>query len=64
MTPPLERHAIPEEWIKKYVDQLLGVAGKLEPGLLRDAVLIRADQTMDLVKAWRESQKIELDTVS
>lgn len=47
-------NAIPEEWVKKYVDQLLEIAGKLGPGPMRDAALLRADYVMDLVKAWRE----------
>jgi hypothetical protein len=46
--------AIPEEWIKKYVDQLLELAGRLEPGAMRDAMLLRADHVMDLVHAWRK----------
>lgn len=46
---------IPQEWIKKYIDQLLEGAGKLPPGVFQSAVLLRADHAMDLVKAWRES---------
>lgn len=45
--------AIPESFIKSYVDQLLWAAERLEPGRMRDAVLLRADIVMDLVKAWR-----------
>lgn len=45
---------IPEEWIKRYVGTLLEAAGKLQPGAFRDAVILRADHAMDLVKAWRE----------
>lgn len=48
---------IPQEWIKKYVDQLLEIAKQLPPGGLRDATLLRADYTMDLVKAFRESKE-------
>ena len=48
---------IPEEWIKDYVDKLLFMAAKLDVGPFRDAILLRADHAMDLVKAWRESQK-------
>lgn len=46
---------IDQEWIKKYIDQLLELAGKLPTGPMRDACLLRADTVMDMVKAWRES---------
>lgn len=49
--------AIPEEWIKAYVDQLLEAANRLSPGGFRDAIVSRADHAMDLVVAYRESQK-------
>jgi hypothetical protein len=55
------KSAISEDWIKRYVDQLLEVAGKLEPGPLRDSVLLRADFAMDIVKAWRESEQKRSD---
>lgn len=48
---------IPQEWIKKYVDQMLDLAKKLGPGPMQDACLLRADHAMDLVKAFRESGK-------
>ena len=47
--------AIPEEWIKNYVDSLLKAAerfGSNSP--MGTAALIRADHAMDLVKAFRE----------
>jgi len=50
------QEAIPEVWIQKYVDQLLEIAGRLSEGPMRDAVLLRADHAMDLVKAYRETK--------
>jgi len=48
---------IPQDWIKRYVDQLLDVAKQLPDGSrMKDAALLRADHVMDLVKAWRESE--------
>jgi hypothetical protein len=47
---------IPQEFIKRYVDELLLVALKLPEGGFRDAVALRAEHVMDLVKAfhvWR-----------
>lgn len=49
--------SIPETWIKQYVDQLLDTAAKLPTGPMRDACLLRADHTMDLVRAFREAQE-------
>jgi hypothetical protein len=50
--------AIPEEWIKKYVDQLLLIAGKLShDSAMQQIILLRAHHAMDLVKAWRESKE-------
>lgn len=46
---------IPEEWIKNYVDSILSLGGELPPGTFRDAVLLRADHAMDLVRAYRDS---------
>jgi hypothetical protein len=46
-------NAIPDAWIKQYVDQLLAVAERLPHGPMRDAVLLRIDHVLDLVKAWR-----------
>ena len=46
--------AIPEKWMKGYVDQLLEIAAKLPDGLMKDATMLRADHVMDMVKAWRE----------
>jgi hypothetical protein len=47
--------AISEKWIKGYVDQLLEAAGKFAEGPMRDAALVRADNVMDMVKAFRET---------
>ena len=47
---------IPDEFIKNYVDQLLLAAAKIGPGKMSDAILLRADCIMDLVKAYRESK--------
>lgn len=53
--------AIPEEWIKKYVDDLLAFAAQLdERTSMRAACLLRADHVMDLVKAYRESRAGEV----
>jgi hypothetical protein len=46
--------AIPERWIKEYVDQLLACAEKFPEGAMRDSALLRADNVMDMVKAYRE----------
>ena len=52
---PVEAKPIPQEWIKKYVDDLLGYASRLkENDPMRTACLLRADHVMDLVKAFRE----------
>jgi hypothetical protein len=45
------------EWIKEYIDQLLGVAGGLQPGPFQDAILRRIDSILDLVKAWKERKQ-------
>lgn len=52
-------NAIPEEWIKKYVDTLTDTAASLPVGPFRDAVAMRAEHAMDLVKAWRESAAVQ-----
>ena len=52
----MKADAIPEAWIKSYVDQLLELAGRLPDGWMRDSCLMRADYAMDLVKLWREQQ--------
>ncbi len=47
--------AIPEEWIKRYVDKLLDFAKSAGPStLMGTAAMMRADHAMDLVRAWRE----------
>jgi hypothetical protein len=46
---------IPQEWIKDYIDQLLRVAAQMdERGALRASMLLRADNVMDMVKAFHE----------
>lgn len=45
---------VDQDWIKRYVDQLLELASKLPTGPMRDACLLRADHVMDLVKSWQE----------
>jgi len=47
---------IPQEWIKRYVDQWLELAGRMKPGKMQDAALLRADHAMELVKAFRETE--------
>lgn len=49
---------IPQEWIMNYVDKLLSIARemKLETPMRND-VMRRADYAMDLLSAFRESQK-------
>jgi hypothetical protein len=50
---PLE--PISQDWIRRYVDQLLDIAAKLGPeSSMGAACVLRADHAMDLVKAWRE----------
>ena len=56
MTNPHEEHAVPEAWIRSYVDTLLEFAGKAD-GSMRNAAALRADHAMDLVAAWREAKK-------
>lgn len=47
--------SIPQAWIKRYVDQVIEMAGKLDDGGMRDATLLRAEHAMDLVRAWQSS---------
>jgi len=48
---------IPQEWIKRYVDQLLRLTESLGPTTaLGQACMLRADHALDLVKAWREEK--------
>ena len=50
--------AIPEEWIRKQVDQFLDLAKTLDNGsAMQDAVLQRAEIIMDLVQAWKTKCK-------
>lgn len=51
----LGRPPIPEEFVQSSVDKLLEIASTIPPGSpMRDAILIRCEYYMDLVKAWRE----------
>jgi len=47
---------IPQEWIRDYVDSLIAVANNFD-GTMRDAIAARADAVLDMVKAFRESEK-------
>lgn len=49
---------IPQEWVKNYIDVLLGVAQQLPDGVFKDAVLLRVDHVMDLVKAFRDRKMV------
>jgi len=51
-------NSIPEDWIKHYVDVLIASAAKLEPSKFRDAILLRAEHAMDLVKAYRDRENL------
>ena len=52
---PRNMEPVQQEWIKLYVDKLLEVCGTFpETSPMREAILLRADHAMDLVKAWRE----------
>ncbi len=49
--------AIPQEWVKEYVDKLIAIAKSLDNGsAMQSACLLRAEFVMDMVKAFRESQ--------
>lgn len=49
--------AIPEEWIKQYVDKLLKLAESLTPGSAMQRVSMeRAANVMDMVNGWRETR--------
>ena len=48
---------IPQEWIRSYVDMLLKTAALFPAGSeMRTAALLRADNVLDLVKAFQESE--------
>jgi hypothetical protein len=53
----MAREPISEEWIEKYVGQLIDLAARLAEGPMRDATLLRVDHILDLVKAFRERKK-------
>ena len=43
------------EWIKSYIDNLLAFAERIGPDTtMGKAAMLRADNVMDLVKAWQE----------
>lgn len=47
---------IPQEWMKGYIDELLKFANDCGPNsVMGQSALLRADNAMDIVKAWRES---------
>ena len=47
--------AIPLDWIKHYIDQLLEFAKKAGPNSkMGAAAMVRADHAMDLVQAWKD----------
>jgi len=48
-------NSIPKEFIDKYLDQLEKAARSLNPGLMQDAVLKRAEAILDLVDAYKKS---------
>jgi hypothetical protein len=53
---------IPQEWIKEYVDKLIEVAKAFDhKSDMHKAVLLRADYAMDLVKSFRESERLKED---
>lgn len=55
MIPP-QTPPIPQEWMKGYIDELLGFAKNFGPNsLMGTAALLRAEHAMDIVEAWRES---------
>jgi len=54
----LDKAFIPESWVQDYVDQLLRVAKKFDPGsAMRAATLLRVEHALDMVKAYRERPK-------
>jgi hypothetical protein len=48
--------AIALSWIKEYIDALIAGAARFPEGSkMHDAILIRADHAMDMVKSWKET---------
>ena len=45
---------IDQRWVQHYCEEFLEVAGQLPEGKLRDAVMLRVDNVMDLVEAWQK----------
>lgn len=50
-------NAIPEEWIKRYIDQLLAAAKVLPEGGFKTSILLRAEHAMDMIGMWQESSQ-------
>jgi hypothetical protein len=48
--------AIPDEWIKQYVDKWIALAERFPPGGMRDAAIARAGHVMDMVEVWRNRE--------
>lgn len=49
---------IPQEWLKKYIEDLLGFAGKFGPeSKMGQATLLRAEHIMDMVNSFKEHSK-------
>ncbi|MHA2062999.1 MAG: hypothetical protein ACXABY_01325 [Candidatus Thorarchaeota archaeon] len=53
----MDKAAIPESFIRDYVDQLIAAAKGFGDTVMGNAAVQRADHIMDLVKAWREYTK-------
>jgi len=47
---------IDQKWIKKYVDSLIKTAQSFGDTPMGNSALTRADNILDLVKAWRERE--------
>lgn len=52
-----DQRSIPESFIRDYVDKLLEIAAAMQPSSFRDAIVLRADNLMDLVEAYRDRNK-------
>jgi hypothetical protein len=48
-----DRSPIDQQWIQKYCDEFLKVAGSIPEGVMRDAVLRRVEYVMDLLESWQ-----------
>ena len=49
-----DKSPIDQEWINRYCDEFLKIAGQLPEGMMRDAVLRRVECVMDLTEAWQK----------